>query len=205
MPSLFIPVPTTNAGTSLTSQALPYDTNLETVFTVIETVSPAQQFILSHNLTETVLFIFSHIKNKRGVLPPHSFVNYSALQGMPSLTQSPQVESIAVGTHNLVIHCSTNTALPVDTVFFKVKDPSILESNYNSGLDYPAYYLIKATITNKTILNCQNSQYTFEYDEDVLHEGAEFTKASIDTIDLWNANTQYIKEIITKNSLQDSI
>lgn len=92
-----------------------------------------------------------------------------------------------------------------DTVFFKVKDPSILESNYNSGLDYPAYYLIKATITNKTILNCQNSQYTFEYDENILHEGAEFTKASIDTIDLWNANTQYIKEIIAKNSLQDSI
>ena len=41
-----------------------------------------------------------------------------------------------------------------DTVFFKVKDPSILESNYNSGLDYPAYYVIKATITNTPFTAC---------------------------------------------------
>jgi hypothetical protein len=90
-----------------------------------------------------------------------------------------------------------------DTVFFKVKDPSILVSN--TGLNPAVYFLIKATITNKTVLNCQNSQYTFTYDDSVLTSGAEFTKASIDTIDLWNANTQYIKEIIAKNSLQDSI
>lgn len=88
-----------------------------------------------------------------------------------------------------------------EKVFFKVKDPTILAAN--TGLNPAIYYLMVATIINKVIMNCHTSQYTFQYDSSVLVDGTDFTKASIDTITLWDANTEYIKEIVAKNNLTD--
>lgn len=81
-----------------------------------------------------------------------------------------------------------------DKVLFKVKDPTILANN--SGLTPPVFYLIEAEITQDIIINCQQHQYTFTYDDNVLSAGAEFTKASIDKITVEDANTQFIKEQI---------
>ena len=90
--------------------------------------------------------------------------------------------------------CPKLDASEGDKVLFKVKDPTILASN--SGLTPPVFYLIEAEITKDIIVNCQQHQYTFTYDDSVLSAGAEFTKASIDKITVEDANTQYIKEQI---------
>lgn len=94
-----------------------------------------------------------------------------------------------------------------DTVFFKINDPTILASNYSGGtlVVDPKYYLIKATITAKTVLSCKYCKYTFTYNDTVLAPGKTLDRTKIDLVDLWNANTQYIKEIIAKNNLEDSI
>lgn len=94
--------------------------------------------------------------------------------------------------------CPKLDASEGDKVLFKVKDPSIIEDNYQYQLDAPVFYLIEATITKDIIVSCTQHQYTFTYDGDVLHEGAEFTKASIDKITVEDANTQFIKEEIYK-------
>lgn len=96
--------------------------------------------------------------------------------------------------------CPKLDASEGDKVLFKVKDPTILASN--SGLTSPVFYLIEATITNDIIINCQQHQYTFTYDDSVLVSGSEFTKASIDKITVEDANTQFIKEEIYR--LQNS-
>ena len=92
--------------------------------------------------------------------------------------------------------CPKLDASEGDKVLFKVKDPSIIEDNYGTGLDDPVFYLIEAEITQDIIINCQQHQYTFKYDDSVLHPGSEFTKASIDKITVEDANTQFIKEEI---------
>ena len=92
--------------------------------------------------------------------------------------------------------CPKLDASEGDKVLFKVKDPSIIEDNYQYQLDAPVFYLIEATITKDIIVSCTQHQYTFTYDGDVLHAGSEFTKASIDKITVEDANTQYIKEQI---------
>ena len=83
-----------------------------------------------------------------------------------------------------------------DKVLFKVKDPLMIEANWSITADTPVFYLIEATITKDIIVNCAQHQYTFTYDGDVLHDGYEFTKASIDKITVEDANTQFIKEEI---------
>lgn len=83
-----------------------------------------------------------------------------------------------------------------DKVLFKVKDPLMIEANWNISADTPVFYLIEATITKDIIVSCTQHQYTFTYDGDVIHAGYEFTKASIDKITVEDANTQYIKEQI---------
>lgn len=92
--------------------------------------------------------------------------------------------------------CPKLDASEGDKVLFKVKDPLMIEANWNSGADIPVFYLIEATITKDIIVSCTQHQYTFTYDGDVLREGYEFTKASIDKITVEDANTQYIKEQI---------
>lgn len=83
-----------------------------------------------------------------------------------------------------------------DKVFFMVKDPTILSEN--TGLVTPTFYLITATITIETVLNCNTSQYTFTYDDSVLVSGTVFTKSSIDRIECYNCNTQYVIESIAR-------
>lgn len=90
--------------------------------------------------------------------------------------------------------CPKLDASEGDKVLFKVKDPTILASN--TGLSTPVFYLIEATITKDIIVSCTQHQYTFTYEGNVLVEGAEFTKASIDKITVEDANTQFIKEEI---------
>lgn len=90
--------------------------------------------------------------------------------------------------------CPKLDASEGDKVLFKVKDPTILASN--TGITPPVFYLIEATITKDIIVSCTQHQYTFTYEGDVLVEGAEFTKASIDKITVEDANTQFIKEEI---------
>lgn len=92
--------------------------------------------------------------------------------------------------------CPKLDASEGDKVLIKVKDPLMIEANWNSGADLPVFYLIEATITKDIIVSCTQHQYTFTYDGDVIHEGYEFTKASIDKITVEDANTQYIKEQI---------
>lgn len=93
--------------------------------------------------------------------------------------------------------CPKLDASEGDKVFFKVKDPSILSEN--SELEIPLFYLIEATITSDIIINCHQHQYTFTYNGDVLVEGAELLKTSIDKIGIQDCNTQYIKEMFARS------
>lgn len=86
-----------------------------------------------------------------------------------------------------------------DKVFFYLKDPTLLKSN--EGLAEAIYYLLEATITNVVVQNCKMSYYTFEYDETLLIDDVEFTKANIDKVCCQDCNTQFIKELIARSGL----
>jgi hypothetical protein len=85
-----------------------------------------------------------------------------------------------------------------EKVFFLLKDPTKLKSNF--GLGEP-FKLVEATITNLIIQNCCMSYYTFEYDENVLVDEAELLRDDIDRVEAFNCTTQFIKEVMVRNNL----
>lgn len=86
-----------------------------------------------------------------------------------------------------------------DSVFFFLKDPTVLASN--TGLSTPKYYLIEAVVTTIVQQNCSTCYYTFTYDDSVLVSGSTLVRSNIDSVEVFDSNTQYIKEVIYRNNL----
>lgn len=93
--------------------------------------------------------------------------------------------------------CTLNAKMG-EKVFFLLKDPTKLKSNF--GLGEP-FKLVEATITNLVIQNCCMNYYTFEYDENVLVDEAELLRDDIDRVEAFNCTTQFIKEVMVRNNL----